>query len=453
MSEKQPINIFQRNVQPLKLLLILLLITLLLIPATMVQGIIEERRDRQQTAMAAVNDQWGNAQAVTGPVLVLPYKQVTQVNNEAHTEVLYAYLLPDQLQVSGKLHPELLRRGIYKTAVYDSELSLKGSFKTTDLTALGLRPENILLDKVSLSIGLSDPRGISSEVKMNWEHGNYNFVPGVVNKDLYASGILSNVPVTIQGDNLVASDFNIAFSLKGSQQLYFSPVGSNTQVSLESDTLEPSYDGAFLPNHKTGSRASEGFSATWQVLQLNRNFPPSWKGDAYHIQQSDFGVRLMTPIDTYQQTTRSAKYAILIIGLTFLVFYFLEQFLQQGVHPFQYCLIGLALIVFYTLLLSISEQTNFDVAYLVAAIMTVGLITAFAGSLFKRLAATMVVGSALTFLYGFIYVILQSEDNALIMGSLGLFVILAILMFLSRKMRFDAPGTRTPAAIDTHPSM
>lgn len=441
-NQSSEINLFQRYAPVLKAMVILMLAVILLIPAVMLQDLIRERHAYQQSVTASINDQWGKSQTVTGPVLVVPYR-VPAENGQATRAVQYAYVLPEKLAVTGKLHPELRRRGIYKTAVYDSNLELKGSFKNLALNTLGIDPAWILADQVSLSVGLSDPRGISSEVKMNYNNNSYSFAPGVVSQDLYPSGILTRVPVQALDGKLVAGDFDIRFDLKGSEQLFFSPVGSFTQVSLESDTLEPSYEGEFLPkNHSTQGK---GFTANWQVLQLNRNYPDAWTGNTYHMDHGNFGVRLITPMDTYQKTSRASKYAILIIGLTFLVFYFIEMLQGHSVHPLQYSLIGAALIVFYTLLLSISEQTNFDAAYLIASIMTIGLITGFTGSMFRKLGTSLTVAGSLSFLYGFIYVILQSEDNALLMGSLGLFVILAVLMYVSRKVRFDTPRKLAPA--------
>lgn len=431
------VNLFQRFAPVFKAAVIFMLAVVLLIPAVMLQDLIKERHAYQQSVTASINDQWGKSQTVAGPVLVIPYRVPQAANVVAAGAVQYAYVLPERLTIGGKLHPELRSRGIYKTAVYDSNLDLKGNFKQLTLSTLGVDPSWVLLDQVSLSVGLSDPRGISSEVKMNYGNNNYSFAPGVVNQDLYANGILARVPVQLQDGKLVAGDFAIHFDLKGSEQLFFAPVGSFTQVDLQSDTLEPSYEGAFLP--KSHSSHGQGFAADWQVLQLNRNYPDAWTGNTYKLEQGNFGVRLMTPMDTYQKTSRASKYAILIIGLTFMVFYFIELLQGRGIHPLQYGLVGAALIVFYALLLSISEQTNFDAAYLVASIMTIGLITGFTGSIFRKLGTSLTVAGSLSFLYGFIYVILQSEDNALLMGSLGLFVILAVLMYVSRKIRFEVP--------------
>lgn len=449
-SDPANLNFFQRNVMVIKPLLIGLLVLLLLIPASMIESLVSERKERQQTAMQEINDKYGRAQTVTGPVLVIPYLHHYQDDkNTPRVETAYAYVMPEQLKINGQLQSEIRKRGIYKNVVYDSDMELKGLFKKLDIARLGIAPEDLLLDKVVLSIGLSDTRGISNEVGLDWNKQPFKFDPGVINKDLYPTGILSHVPIALDGDSLVAGDFDIHLSLRGSEQLYFSPVGSHTEVTLTSNKLQPSYDGAFLPKTRASGKGGEGFTAGWQVLQLNRDFPQSWVGNAYNIEPSNFGVRLMTPVDTYLKTNRAAKYAILIIGLTFLFFYFIEMFQHRAIHPFQYVLIGLALCIFYTLLLSLSEQLNFESAYLAASILTVGLITAYAGSLFKNARTSFLVGGALSFLYGFIYVLLQSEDNALLMGSIGLFVILAIVMYLSRKIRFNVPVKAVPVQTET----
>src|SRR5690606_38349357 len=182
-------------------------------------------------------------------------------------------------------------------------------------------------------------------------------------------------------------NFSLSLDLKGSEFLYFVPVGKETNINVTSAWQNPSFDGAFLPDQR--EIGDNGFTANWKVLHLNRNFPQQWTGSGYQISSAAFGVNLLLPIDSYQKSMRSVKYAILFIGLTFLIFFFIEMLHKKSVHPFQYVLIGLALCIFYTLLVSISEYSNFNIAYLVASIMTIGLVTAYTYSVFdsKKLAA------------------------------------------------------------------
>jgi inner membrane protein len=230
--------------------------------------------------------------------------------------------------------------------------------------------------------------------------------------------------------------FRIAVALKGSGSLFFTPVGKVSEVKISSPWADPSFTGAFLPDDKTVSPS--GFQATWKVLNLNRNYPQQWTSEhSIGFSESAFGVDFLLPIDNYQKSTRSVKYAILFLGLTFLTIFFIEMRQSRRVHPFQYALIGLALVIFYTLLVSISEQISFNAAYGIAAVMTIGLTGLYARSLFDSGRMALLVIGTLTALYGFLFVVLQLQDYALLIGSLGLFAILAAVMYASRKINWQ----------------
>ena len=232
---------------------------------------------------------------------------------------------------------------------------------------------------------------------------------------------------------LLPDGFHIDLALQGSGSLFFTPVGKITEVNLRSAWGDPSFTGAFLPDQKNISPA--GFDAQWKVLNLNRNYPQAWAGDTQvDFSSSAFGVDFLLPVDNYQKSIRSVKYAILFIGLTFLVIFFVEMRGTRRVHPFQYALIGLALVIFYTLLVSISEHISFNAAYAVAATMTIGLTGLYARALFDSRKMALLVGGTLLLLYGFLFTVLQLQDYALLIGSLGLFAILATVMYFSRQI-------------------
>jgi len=233
-------------------------------------------------------------------------------------------------------------------------------------------------------------------------------------------------------NELETESFIFNVKLKGSQYINFVPVGKVTYVELTSDWPTPSFDGTFLPT--TREVSEDGFTATWNVLHLNRNYPQAWIGAQHRVNESAFGVNLLLPVDSYQKTNRSIKYAILFIGLTFLVFFFIEIINQKRVHPIQYILVGLALSLFYTLLLSISEHTTFNVAYGISTALTIGLIAAYTKTILKSNALTGLMAGILIVLYLFIFILIQLQDYALLMGSVGLFVILGLVMYFSRKI-------------------
>jgi inner membrane protein len=235
-------------------------------------------------------------------------------------------------------------------------------------------------------------------------------------------------------DKFLASghQLKLELDLKGSEQLFFTPVGKTTVVDLKSSWPTPAFNGTFLPD--THSVRTDGFDAHWKVLHLNRNYPQVFMDAAYNISYSSFGVDLIMPIDGYQKTTRSVKYAMLIILLTFLVFFFVEITQQKKIHPFNYIIVGFALCLFYTLLLSFSEYMEFSLAYLIATVMTVGAISYFIYYLFKGTRVFVAIGGMLALLYGFMFVLVQLESYALIIGSLGLFVVMCAIMNYTRRI-------------------
>ncbi|HLP93502.1 MAG TPA: cell envelope integrity protein CreD [Saprospiraceae bacterium] len=429
-SNPEP-NFFQRNQITMKGALIFLLMLALLIPTSMVESLIVERESRKNEAFQEVSSKWGGQQTIVGPVLVVPYENTVYPTDgdKVRTVTEYAYFLPDDLNISSQVSPEKRYRGIFEVVLYGSKVQLDGVFNPLEVQKL--IPENapIFWDKAVLVLGIPDLRGLDDQVKLNWNDQELVFEPGVPAPDLTNSGI--HVPLSIKPD--ARHPFRIELELKGSDYLFFTPVGKMTKVKMSAPWKDPSFTGAFLPDEK--NITAEGFDATWKVLNLNRNFPQQWVGNqAYSFQESAFGVSFLLPVDNYQKSTRSVKYAILFIGLTFLTIFFIELGQKKRVHPFQYALIGLALVIFYTLLVSISEHTSFNLAYLIAGTMTVGLASIFARSLFQSGKMALVVGGTMTLLYGFLFVVLQLQDYALLIGSLGLFAILAVVMYVSRRV-------------------
>ncbi|HWV69967.1 cell envelope integrity protein CreD, partial [Chitinophaga sp.] len=423
-------SFFDRYAYAIKAVIIFVLMMVLLIPATLIQNIIWERRDRQKEATQEISSRWGGEQNITGPVLAIPYKGKST----------YVYLLPENLKINGELLPEKLHRGIFNVAVYNARLQLSGAFNGNELLTLNLPPSVLDWEHASLLIGISDLHGIGNQVQMMWNGKNHVFNPGLVSNDLFDSGIQTPVSITPGDTGALGGNFSLELGIKGSGRISFSPIGKTTTVGINSSWTDPGFDEAFPP--KTRRVDDKGFAATWQIQHLNRNYPQSWEGKKFNIHSADFGIRLFMPAESYQMSMRAVKYAIMIIGLTFFVFYFIELSQRRALHPLQYALIGLALVIFYTLLISISEQINFTMAYLIASVLTIGLIIAYTAAAFKSIRIAAGIGATLTILYGFIYVIISAEDQALLMGSLGLFIILALIMYFSTTIKWDKLGQK-----------
>ena len=419
----------------LKIGIILFMTLLLLIPTIMIKGLVKEREQRQQDAILEVSSKWGEEQTLTGPFISIPYyKYVKNQANEYQSVTIvkvldYIHFLPDELTISGNIMPEQRYRGIYEIVVYNAGLQISGIFKDLDIEQFDIPMSDVMLDKAFISIGVTDLTGIEEQVSLQWNDETGVFDPGTVDTDIIYSGI--NAPVTICDDSC-SYDFSFGIKLKGSQKLYFVPFGKLTDVTIMSSWSNPSFNGAFLPDDH--DITANGFTANWNILHLNRNFPQSWTGSQYTVSDAGFGVDLILPVDKYQKTMRSIKYAILFIAFTFIVFFFVEVLAKRFIHPIQYILVGIALIVFFSLLLAITEHLNFDCAYIISAVSVLALISAYIRAILKSSRLTLLIGGILTILYAFIFFILQIQDYALLTGSIGIFIILALVMYFSRKI-------------------
>ena len=413
-----------------KLLAIGFIVLILLIPQVMIQGIITERQSRQYSVVQEISQSWGGDQYVQGPVLSIPYKEWTEYENGKRSYTLRTmYFLPTELNIESKADHELRRRGIFDAVLFRSDVLLKGKFEALTFRELNVAPDNIHWEEARLSVGISSMTGIKNIIQLDWNGQQRRMEPGTVSAYLLTTGVSAPVAVTETGE---AYTFSIPMELNGTESLYFEPVGRITSASMQSSWPSPSFTGKTLPDKR--EIGPDGFSASWQVLDLNRNYPQQWKNDAFSFGDSSFGVRLIRPVDEYLKNDRAAKYAILVIGLTFLIYFFFETLRKFNIHPFQYLLIGLALTVFYLLLLSLSEQIGFNAAYGTAAVATIGLISFYSASVLKARQLVIQLTMLLCAIYGFIFVVLQLEDYALLAGSIGIFIALAAVMYYSRKV-------------------
>ena len=249
----------------------------------------------------------------------------------------------------------------------------------------------------------------------------------------------------INGDSM---DFEITIQLRGSNSLKYIPTGNTTTVKMTSDCTTPSFCGNFLPTER--NVRDDGFDAEWKVLAINRTFSQIVDGTKWRNMNQDnydyliednsgddaFGVELKRPVEQYQQNERAVKYAYLIVLLTFAIVFFIELRRDKPIHLVQYLLVGIAIMLFYTLLLSFSEHLSFLVAYIIATVMTVMLLAFYLGGIMHDRKVGMLLGGVLAVCYTFIYILLQIESYALLVGSIGLFVVLAIAMAASRKVEW-----------------
>lgn len=428
-NKEQKTKLMQRNRLTVKVIVIALLMLLLLIPITMISSLIHERESTAESAIQEVQDKWSNAQTLVGPILVIPYTK-----NDKTKSLGRKYILPEDLRIHGNVQTEVLKRGIYEIVVYNSPLKISGKFVMPD-EFKKMDINNIFVNDISFDLGLSDLKGINELVKVNWGGETFSLNPGVSNK-LFETGLSTKINIESLNKESGVIEFSISLDLKGSKALNFTPTGKTTFVNITSNCTTPSFKGTFLPDKREIN--DTGFTSSWKVLYLNRNYGQFIDSDQnVDIREPFFGVDLRIPVQQYQQSIRSMKYAFLIIILTFVISFFVEVKQKKDIHPLQYLLIGLALCLFYSLLVSLSEHIGFGMAYLTAAIMTILLLTCYFMGVLKIKKTALTIGALLTVLYTYIYVLIQLETYALLAGSAGLFLILAIIMYYSQKINWS----------------
>ena len=402
----------------------------LLIPALMIQGTVHEREKRRAEVLNEITSKWGGSQNIVGPVLSIPVEYIMADSKgkiRRYTNMIY--LLPDSLNIQGAMQPEVRYRGIYEILLYTADLGFSGKFNLTNLGSLDLKDGLIKYDQAILEFGISDLKGLNNRMVLEWGDAQENANPGIINCSTIKKGFHMRAPLTREKSEYA---FRINLDLNGSESLSFIPVGEENHASLQSNWQHPSFMGDFLP--KVRQIDEKHFSAEWKILNLNRNFPQISLGNPIEFDNTNFGVQLIYPVDQYQKTTRTVKYAIMFIGLTFIVFLLIEILNRKLLHPIQYLLVGSGLVLFYILLLSLSEHMSFPLAYFLAAFSLIVLVSFYARAILKDTRFMLVIAGVLTTLYGFLYINLQLQDYALLLGSIGLFVMLAVVMYLTRNI-------------------
>lgn len=435
-------------------ILVLGLLTLgLLIPVVFILALVHEREQRLHAVEEEIATIWGAEQMLTGPVLSIPYRRLIEEADTSEAsqrrdrwvrgEAIY---LPEELEITAVLHPETRQRGIFSTVVYLTDVSVRGSFRLPDPQALGLGAADLRWNDAKLLVTVSDVHGLARPLELDgagragaFEPTRRSSLPGVA--------LAAPVRGLAALDRTARLPFSLKMALRGSGALQFTPSAKSTRIEVRSSWPDPRFDGGFLPVERTISET--GFTASWHISSVARGFPQQWleTGDGSTTRSSlidsGFGVRLTQPADAYQQTERAAKYAILFITLTFATFLLCELTSSRRLHPIQYLLVGSALVVFYLLLLSLTEHFAFALSYLAAAAATVLLVAGYASAILasRRLALTLLAWMSV--LYGYLYVLLRLEDYALLAGSLGLFALLAAFMWLTRRLDWSRMEFRT----------
>jgi inner membrane protein len=423
-------NFLQRNRIFFKGIVMGFLILVMIIPTVFVNNLVNERKLRQREVVREVSDKWSGAQTIAGPYLYVPYKYILKKPDGKEDEVVANFwILPELLNVNGTIDHQLRKRSIYNVLLYRANLKHVGNFiirlpKDVDSSS-------IIWKDIQLCYGISDFRGIEEKIVVNFKGKEYELAPGLPSSAISKKGL--SVPVELGIDDVNQTiNFGTRTKIKGSEEITFLPLSGNSLFSVSSKWPNPSFTGSVLPDERKIS--DTGFTAEWKFNKANLPFNTVLTDQSATDLDFRFGITLLQPADQYAKTERSVKYAILFIGLTFGLFFIVEVTQKKPVHPLQYILIGLALVIFYTLLLSISEFIHFDIAYLISAVAVIMMITLYSKQLFNNARSSLLTGGILTLQYAFIFVLIRLEDTALLVGSIGLFIVLGLVMYASRKI-------------------
>lgn len=417
------------------------LILLLLIPTIFIVALVEERKARQKEIVKEVSSKWAAAQTLTGPFLVVPYID-SYLNSDGKTVPVKTQLIvpAHSLSVNGSISPEERKRSIYKVLLYKTALQFSGNFKMN--WPADIITSNLDLANAKICFALNDYKGLEEDLFISYNNTAIKMTAGLPVDDFGKIGL--SAPVVLDSSLLNAgTPFSLLVKIKGSERLHFTALAASSQFAVRSSWANPSFDGEMLPNERATS--DSGFNALWKFNQANLPFAAVMKQGTVAQNKMAFGVTLVQPADQYAKTLRSVKYGILFIGLTFALFFIIELMQRKPLHPVQYVLVGLALVIFYTLLLSLSEYIAFDYAYALAALSTILLIASYAHGHFKNLKTSGLLFFLLSVLYAFIFVLIRLEDTALLVGSIGLFMVLALVMYASRKINWYGRSEATPS--------
>ncbi|MCA5006620.1 cell envelope integrity protein CreD [Sphingobacterium bovistauri] len=472
---ENPPSLYDRIVNSviLKMAVIFFLTILMLIPLNLVNDLIQERKFREVRVSSDISAKWGQSQVVSSPIIAVPFKyteETIEKDAKGKESVVrsvvedWIFILPEKSEVKIDVTPEYLKRGIYQSVVYTSNLDVRGTFSKLDVESLNLTKDAINWSQAKLVVGVQDVKGVSITPQLNFAG---NTIPMKMNGKLFTlfpNNLVADLKLT--GEEGVVSSFQISYELKGSKSLNFLPLANQTKLNIKGAWGNPSFNGGYLPDSRDVQDSS--FTAEWNIPSFARKLPQQWIGQSQVYDFQDLAlseetidyvsevnassaaqsnavsndldmiqVNFLPEVNNYQKTTRVAKYGILVIALTFASLFFTEIIKKQRIHLIQYILIGAAMVLFYSLLLAFSEHFGFNIAYLVSGLATIFLIAFFILMITKNRYTAFLFAGILVLFYTFIYVLMQLRDYSLIVGTVGIFIILAVLMRVSTKVNWS----------------
>ncbi len=432
----------------IKVVLIVVIGLILLIPISMVESKVHERQFYLDEAKKSVASSWTGSQLMVSPVLVIPYQLSVVTTSGFYTEgnkqppEKLSVVLPEQLNGVIKVSNKSVFKGIYEVPVYSGVVSLTGIIP---LKKIQQRIKDVRrLSRFShfgvpyITLHISDMRGIDSAPSLNINSKPLVLNPGGKLKSM-TGGLHSEIPDILKSEEDIR--FSIALNLRGMGSFSFLQLADNAEISIQSDWPHPEFIGASLPVNRDISSA--GFTANWSATRFSNNNEELLTqcinmDNCNTLMGNSSGVNFIDPVDIYLQSERSVKYAILFIGLSFITFFIFENVKKTRIHPIQYTFVGLAISVFYLLLISLAEHVAFHWAYGIAVICCTTLLLFYVRYMLNSLLSAMLFSLMMLSLYGLLFVIVQAEDFALLMGAFLVFFVLSVVMAITRK--FDWYG-------------
>ncbi|WP_271272540.1 cell envelope integrity protein CreD [Aliamphritea hakodatensis] len=441
-----------------KILALALLGILLWIPLLLEQDVIYERIGYRDQVIRDIATTFTGEQVVTGPMVIIPWSLSYQAKIWDDKTKSYQLtdkkrsgrylLLPEQLNSEAVVSTSTRQRGIYEVPVYKTRLDMQGRFSNAGLLSHQKQLEEeyqgtLSWGKATLSVMVSDMRGIVDEPSVQWQQQSLNIQPGSQLAS-HTQGVHGAIPA-FSASLTQSVDFSVAMQIRGMERLLLTPVGDYNRISMQSDWQHPSFTGRYLPESYT--LTDNGFAADWSTSPFSADLQSVARecltGNYCLFADYAVGADFIQPVDMYVQAERSIKYGLLFIGVTFIVFFLFEVLKQLQIHPVQYGMVGMALALFYMLLISLSEHISFGLAYLLATLACTGLLGIYLSAVLKSLLRGVSFAAGLSALYGLLFVIISSEDYALLMGSVLIFAILAISMIMTRKVDWYQVGGRS----------
>lgn len=451
----------------LKIAMVVVLVLAILIPLTMIRGTIAERQRFRQQAVEDVTRSFAGEQAIAGPVLVVPYREQVEVEErdalggvrkqlrEVEREWLF---FPASMRVQGKVLPSIRKRGLHQVRVYEWQGRIDANFDVR--LPAGDQARRRTLGTPRLNIGIADVRGLVGAPTLRVAGVTLPILQGQHGRG--GGGVHAKLPAATVVDGRIAFPLQFGFALRGTEALALVPLADSNRIVLTSPWPHPQFNGDFLP--RTHRIDASGFRAEWDVSSLASNAQAQYRGggDAAGAGRNSasrgvtaeaagpramatidkVGLSLVEPVNLYSKVDRASKYGLLFVLLTFIGFFMFETLKRLPIHPIQYALVGLALAIFFLLLLGLSEHIAFGWAYAVAATACIGLIGFYVGHVLRSRIRGLGFAAMLALLYAALYGLLVSEDNALVLGAGLLFVVLAAIMVLTRKVDWYQVATR-----------